>query len=101
MPEFKGTSNKAAIRQLWDLAIIQQRARETETDQQTNTQLGLSYFGLTGPSIEDLIDWADYLGLRTAVERLRKTPPEDLLADLRVHSKILSNVCAKGLSERF
>lgn len=90
MTGFKGTDNKTYIRRQWDMPIIQERLG-----------IGASYFGLPGPRIEDLLDWQSYLGLRTAVERLRKTPRDKYLEDLRVHNQIIANIFAHGLSEHF
>src|SRR5436305_15207428 len=56
----------------------------------------LSYFGLPSPSITDLLNWREYLGYCTGVERLRKAT-EQRKEDLNTHRLILKNVMLNGI----
>ncbi len=87
---FEESLNKAVIRQLWDRPIIQQWSERLGNP--------LSYFGLPGPSIGDILDWRPYLGYCTGVERLRneKKQREE---DLNVHRLIHKNVLLSELDE--
>jgi hypothetical protein len=87
---FEESPNKVAVRQLWDLPIIQRWSK----------RLGhpLSYFGLPGPSISDILDWRPYLGYCTGVERLRKERKQRD-EDLEVHRLIHKNVLLSGIDE--
>jgi hypothetical protein len=87
---FEESPNKVAVRQLWDLPIIQRWSE----------RLGrpLSYFGLPGPSISDILDWSPYLGYCTGVERLRKEKKQKD-EDLEVHRLIHKNVLLSGIDE--
>lgn len=60
----------------------------------------LTYFGLPGPAIADLLDWQDLPGKRTGVERLagRGDRHRD---DLERHRRLLRNVLANGISDGF
>src|SRR2546423_5371213 len=88
MSTFEGSSNKALVRRQWDLPIIEQWMKK----------LGhpLSYFGLPGPSISDLLDWRECLEYCTGVERLRKAT-EQRKEDLNTHRLILKNVMLNGI----
>lgn len=90
MSAFEGSSNKALVRREWDLPIIKHWM----------TKLGhpLSYFGLPGPSISDLLDWQPCLGYCTGVERLRKAI-EQRKEDLNTHRLILKNVMLNNLEK--
>jgi len=83
------TSNKKAIRQLWDRPIIENFRQEI------NTQL--AYFGLPGPDIQDLIDWKDSLSHITCIEYLGKNGQERE-SQLQTISKLMSNLILKGFS---
>jgi hypothetical protein len=87
---FEESPNKVAVRQVWDLPIIQRWSE----------RLGrpLSYFGLPGPSISDILDWRPYLGYCTGVERLRKEKKQKD-EDLEVHRLIHKNVLLSGVDE--
>ncbi len=87
---FEESLNKIVVRQLWDLPILQQWSERLEHP--------LSYFGLPGPSIGDILDWRSYLGYCTGVERLRneKKQREE---DLNVHRLIHKNVALNDLDE--
>ncbi len=75
---------------MWDLPIVQQWSE----------RLGrpLSYFGLPGPSIGDILDWRSYLGYCTGVERLRNEKKQRK-EDLNVHRLIHKNVLLSDLDE--
>ena len=80
---FEESLNKTIIRQQWDLPIIQKWSERSG-------QL-LSYFGLPGPSIADILDWRPYLGYCTGVERLRhekKQREEDLNVQRLIHKNV-------------
>ena len=87
---FEESLNKAVIRQLWDMPIVQQWSERFGNP--------LSYFGLPGPSLGDILDWRSYLGYCTGVERLRndKKQREE---DLNVHRLIHKNVLLSDLDE--
>lgn len=87
---FEESSNKVAVRRLWDLPIIER----------WSARLGrpLSYFGLPGPSISDILDWRTFLGYCTGVERLRKEKKQKD-EDLEVHRLIHKNVLLSGIDE--
>jgi hypothetical protein len=87
---FEESPNKVAVRRLWDLPIIQRWSE----------RLGhpLTYFGLPGPSISDILDWRPYLGYCTGVERLRKEKKQKD-EDLEVHRLIHKNVLLNGIDE--
>ena len=87
---FEESPNKVAVRHVWDLPIIQRWSE----------RLGhpLSYFGLPGPSISDILDWRPYLGYCTGVERLRKEKKQKD-EDLEVHRLIHKNVLLGGIDE--
>ncbi len=87
---FEESSNKVAVRRLWDLPILQRWSERVGRP--------LSYFGLPGPSVSDILDWRPYLGYCTGVERLRK---EKKLRDedLEVQRLIHKNVLLSGIDE--
>jgi len=88
MDVFRDTNNKQLVRRRWNLPVI--RA--------TSITFGkkLSYLGLPGADINDLVDWREYLDrLRTGVERNRNGRAGD--TDRINQRRILSTVCAKGV----
>lgn len=87
---FEESPNKISVRQIWDLPIIQQWSEQVGHP--------LSYFGLPGPSISDILDWHPFLGYCTGVERFRKEkkPREE---DLEVHRLIHKNVLLNEIDE--
>jgi hypothetical protein len=89
--DFATSEAKDCIRQLWDRPILQARVLQTGGP--------LTYFGLPGPAVHDLLDWRDLLGKRTGVERLRKGKAQ--IEDRERHRRLLRNVLANGLSEGF
>lgn len=89
MSTFEGSSNKALVRSQWDLPIIEQWMRKLGAS-------SLSYFGLPGPAISDLLDWQQCLGYCTGVERLRKAAGQRK-EDLNTHRLILKNIMLNGI----
>ncbi len=87
---FEESMNKVVVRRQWDLPIVQQWSDKLERP--------LSYFGLPGPSIGDILDWRSYLGYCTGVERLRKERKQRE-EDLNVHRLIHKNVSLSDLDE--
>lgn len=87
MTAFRGTQNKATVREHWDVPIIRSRS----------VLLGrpLSYFGLPGPHMEDLVAWKRYLGRCTAIERLREGN-EHHEEDLNAQSQLLNKAVVNG-----
>src|SRR6266496_2118736 len=86
------TPNKVAIRQNWDKSII--------SDFSTNIGKKLSYFGLPGSDIADLIDWKDYLDWRTGVEFV--SPNGQATEEQRRKiNELQTNIMLKGLSSNW
>jgi hypothetical protein len=73
---FADTQNKAVIRRAWNLPILAAR-REV-------LQRPLTYFGLCGPEIHDLLDWRELLGVRTCLESPGRTPAQRRAADATI-----------------
>lgn len=89
---FQDTSNKATVRQKWDLPIL------TEFSKQLGHEL--TYFGLPGEWLGDLIDWRDVLGYRTGVERLHKSGKRRA-EELRLIHRLQTNVMINGLGSNW
>ncbi|MBK9711402.1 MAG: hypothetical protein IPO81_08745 [Kouleothrix sp.] len=89
---FADTSNKATIRRLWDLPIL-----ERWHDRYSKS---LSYFGLTGPEIKDLLDWRHIIDKKTAVESPGNTRALRLEADETI-GRMRTNMMMYGLSSGF
>lgn len=87
---FEESPTKITVRQLWDLPIIQRWAQKVGRP--------LSYFGLPGPSISDILDWRPYLGYCTGVERFRREKRQRD-EDLEVHRLIHKNVLLSEIDE--
>lgn len=91
---FADTENKATIRRLWDRAILERWRRK----QTRNT---LTYFGLPGPDICDLIDWKDVLDrLRSGVESLGRTKREQKKA-IEDMGRLGTNLFVAGIDSGF
>jgi hypothetical protein len=89
---YQDTDNKRCIRQAWDKPIL--------ANWQRRVGHRLSYFGLTGPKIHDLLDWRDQLAAeRTTVESLGKTPDERINA-LEIKGEIFVNAGLEGVGSR-
>src|SRR5438093_12855888 len=86
--DFAGSGDKATIRKAWDLPILQGFTQKAGRK--------LSYFGLPGPAIEDLLDWRDILSITTGVERLR-TRSIHYTEDLNRHRRLLKDIMVNGI----
>src|SRR5438034_7384562 len=87
------TQNKASIRRIWDRPILDR----------WSTSIGrrLTYFGLCGPDISDLLDWRDVLDpCRTGVESPGRTLQERHVADETI-GQMNTNAMAEGVSSGF
>jgi hypothetical protein len=93
MLELAYTQNKAAIRQLWDAAIIKEFA--------INRQKKLDYFGLPGPDIRDLVDWKDHIGFITGVEYSDLKNGRDKDVQIAKISKLMQNLMLLDHSENW
>jgi hypothetical protein len=60
---FVDTANKQAIRRRWDLPILRAAMSRLASP--------LSYFGMPGAEIVDLLDWAEVLQEKTCVQIVR------------------------------
>jgi hypothetical protein len=89
---FEDTPNKATIRRLWDMSILE--------SWHIGINRPLAYFGLPGPEIRDLLDWGHLLSTRTAVESSGRTRREMEQADETV-GRLLMNVMAHEISSNF
>jgi len=85
---FEESENKVLVRRVWDFPLLVRYAEKQGHK--------LSYFGLPGPYIADIIEWQSCLGDCTGVERLRKEK-EQREEDLDVHRLIHKNVWLSGL----
>jgi len=89
---FQDTPNKLTLRQSWDLPILNRW--------HAGLSRPLSYFGLPGPEIKDLIDWQHLLGSRTGVEVSGRTKKQRLEAD-ETSGRLNFNIMAYGLGSGF
>ncbi len=91
---FADTENKAAIRRLWDRVIL-------ECWRQKQLCKTLTYFGLPGPDVCDLIDWRDMLDrLRSGVESLGRTKREQKKAQEDM-GRLSTNLFIAGIDSGF
>lgn len=91
---FADTDNKSTIRRAWDKALLDYWRRKHKRDK-------LTYFGLPGPDIRDLLDWKDVLDrCRTGVEALGRTRQEQLKAQDDM-GRLNTNLFMAGLSSGF
>jgi hypothetical protein len=89
---FQDTPNKATVRQKWNLPILALYVGELNRK--------LTYFGLPGIQIKDLIDWKDVLSYRTGVELLSKSSRKRD-EQLRAINQIQLNVMLNGLDSNW
>lgn len=89
---YQDSENKRVIRRVWDAALIEARFSELERP--------LTYFGLCGPEIHDLLDWKPWLGQRTGVEWTGHTPEERETAQETI-GRLLMNVAVHEVSSGF
>jgi hypothetical protein len=85
--DFEGTPAKSLLRRNWDLPILERAFSEKGRP--------LTYFGLPGPRILDLLDWRPVLGTATGAERLRESG-DHRRADLERHRRLLNNILVHG-----
>lgn len=91
---FADTENKAAIRRIWDRALLQGWRQKQKCSH-------LTYFGLPGPEIHDLIDWKDLLDhRRTGAESIGRTKREQMKARDEM-GKLTTNLFIAGISSGF
>lgn len=91
---FADTENKAAIRRLWDRVVLEGWRK----NQKCNT---LTYFGLPGPDVCDLIDWKDLLDrFRSGVESLGRTKREQKKAQEDM-GRLTTNLFLAGIASGF
>jgi len=84
---FQSSENKDVVRRKWDLLLISEW-REIKAQ-------NLTYLGLPGPELRDLIDWQDYLAReRTAVEGYYAAGKSNIDPDIQ--QRILTNAMALG-----
>lgn len=87
---FANSSNKDAVRAQWDLAIL--------TGWSKGVGRPLSYFGLPGPSMLDVLCWRPILdGRWTAIEERPKSSEKRDMAD-RAAAQLETNALASNLS---
>ena len=89
---FEDTLNKATIRRTWDAPVLAQQLQRL--------QRPLAYFGLTGPKLYDLLDWKNYIGVKTAVESIGHTQKQKAIAQ-ETTGELLTNVMVNQLSSQF
>ena len=87
MGGFSSSQNKAVVRSKWNVPIINRWSSKLNRN--------LTYFGLPGPDVEDLIEWKKYLSASTGVERLRQGRLNK--EDLDVHRLLHKNVLLNGI----
>jgi hypothetical protein len=91
---FADTENKAAIRRQWDRALLTHWMH-------LRKQSWLTYFGLPGPDVCDLIDWKDLLDRRrTGVESVGHTKREQMRAQDEM-GRLSTNLFIAGISSGF
>lgn len=86
---FVDTSNKQAIRRLWDLPILRGSAQRFGSP--------LRYFGMPGAAIVDILDWENILDLKTCIQIVRK-PAKDREEDLETLRKMKSNLMIRDVA---
>lgn len=90
---FKDTPNKATVRRIWDLQILQNWAQESRSP--------LTYLGLPGEQIHDLLDWRQVLDRkRTGIESRGHTKTERASADETI-GRLNTNVLFHGIASGF
>jgi hypothetical protein len=90
---FKDTLNKATVRRTWDLQILQNWSQQS--------RVLLTYLGLPGEEIHDLLDWRQVLDRkRTGIESPGHNKRERDLADETI-GRLNTNVLAHRISSGF
>src|ERR1700716_3530357 len=91
---FADTENKATIRRQWDRALLQHWLQKQRLSH-------LTYFGLPGPDVHDLIDWNDFLDRRrTGAESVGHTKREQIKAQNDM-GRLTTNLFVAGISSGF
>jgi hypothetical protein len=91
---FADTENKAAIRRQWDRALLTRWMH-------LHKQSCMTYFGLPGPEVRDLVDWKDLLDRRrTGVESVGHTRREQMRAHDEM-GRLTTNLFVAGISSGF
>jgi hypothetical protein len=91
---FADTKNKATIRRLWDRVVLESWRQKQKRDT-------LTYFGLPGPDICDLLDWKNVLDrLRSGVESLGHTKQEQIKAQEDI-GRLSTNLFIAGIGSGF
>lgn len=85
---FVDSANKQAIRRRWDLPILRTAV----------SRLGsrLSYFGMPGAEIVDILDWDEVLQEKTCVQIVRRAA-RDREEDLEILRKMKSNLMIRNI----
>jgi|GEM_PF-2395232 len=87
MGGFRSSENKDIVRRQWDLPIIRQYSQSVGHR--------LSYLGMPGPELADLLDWQDFLAReRTAVEGYYRNRKSGI--DRTVQRQMIANVMSLG-----
>jgi hypothetical protein len=91
---FADTENKAAIRRQWDRALLLWWMHKLKRPL-------LTYFGLPGPEVRDLLDWRTLLDRRrTGVESIGHTKREQMRAQDEM-GRLTTNLFIAGISSGF
>ncbi len=85
---FVDSENKRAIRERWNLPLLKK----------AQSLLGrpLAYLGLPGAYLNDLIDWAEVLNVKTCVQIIRK-PKDQREEDLEIVSLMSHNILVRDI----
>jgi hypothetical protein len=81
---FHDTPNKQVIRLHWDIPILKQLSSSSFPPPK------LTYFGMPGAEIKDILDWKDLLSRQTAVQIVRSGARQQE-EDLSVITKMINN----------
>lgn len=73
---FQDTANKQLVRRSWDLPIIRER--------QEALGRPLAYFGMCGPEMHDIRDWASLIGPKCCIEARGNTKEEQADLSMRL-----------------
>jgi len=85
---FVDSKNKRAIREKWNLPLL--------TNVSARLGRKLAYLGMPGASLNDLIDWASVLDVKTCVQIVRK-PRLQREEDLEIISEMSHNVLVQDI----
>lgn len=85
---FLDTTNKKAIRTVWDSRLFAPAVARLGRN--------LTYFGMPGGDIQDLLDWKNILGVKTCIQRVRKGKLQQE-EDLEILRKLYNNIAINEL----